>query len=90
MEEDKTNLCLAMLDGKLDVLDMKIDELREKQESMAADISKVREAVYHPDEGLYARIRELEGWKNTSTKLLWMLVSAMIGVVSYIVTAALG
>ena len=90
MEEDKTNLCLTMLDGKLDVLDMKIDELREKQESMAADISKVREAVYHPDEGLYARIRELEGWKNTSTKLLWMLVSAMIGVVSYIVTAALG
>jgi len=90
MEEDKTSLCLAMLDGKLDVLDMKIDELREKQESMAADISKVREAVYHPDEGLYARIRELEGWKNTSTKLLWMLVSAMIGVVSYIVTAALG
>jgi hypothetical protein len=90
MEEDKTNLCLAMLDGKLDVLDMKIDELREKQESMATDISKVREAVYHPDEGLYARIRELEGWKNTSTKLLWMLVSAMIGVVSYIVTAALG
>jgi len=88
--EDKTNLCLSMLDGKLDVLDMKIDELREKQESMAADISKVREAVYHPDEGLYARIRELEGWKNTSTKLLWMLVSAMIGVVSYIVTAALG
>jgi len=90
MEEDKTSLCLTMLDGKLDVLDMKIDELRERQESMAADILKVREAVYHPDEGLYARIRELEGWKNTSTKLLWMLVSAMIGVVSYIVTATLG
>jgi len=89
MEEDKTNLCLAMLDSKLDVLDMKIDDLRDKQELMAIDISKVREAVYHPDEGLYARIKELEGWKNTSAKLLWMLVSAMIGVISYIITAAM-
>jgi hypothetical protein len=57
---------------------------------MAEDISKVKEAVYHPDEGLYARIRELEGWKNTSSKVMWMLISSMIGVVSYIATKILG
>lgn len=90
MEDDKTSVGFTVLDGKLDVLEMKIDELREKQEDMAGDIAKVREAVYHPDQGLYARIRELEGWKKTSSKLLWMLVSAMIGVVSYIITKSIG
>jgi len=87
-EDCKTNTktTLAHLDGKLDVLAIKIDELKEKQEDMAQDISKVKEAVYHPDEGLYARLRELEGWKKTSSKLMWMLISSMIGVISYIIT----
>jgi len=83
-------VCLTMLDGKLDMLDLKIDELKERQEDMAEDISKVKEAVYHPDEGLYARLRELEGWKKTSSKVMWMLISSMIGVISYIITKIIG
>ncbi len=83
-------VCLTMLDGKLDMLDLKIDELKDKQEDMAEDISKVKEAVYHPDEGLYARLRELEGWKKTSSKVMWMLISSMIGVISYIITKIIG
>ena len=62
MEDSAKEICLTVMDGKLDKLNMKIDELKERQEDMAEDISKVREAVYHPDEGLYARIRELEGY----------------------------
>ena len=90
MEDAAKEICLAVMDAKLDKLDMKIDELKERQEDMALDISKVKEAVYHPDEGLYARIKELEGWKNTSAKLMWMLISSMIGVVSYIATKIIG
>jgi hypothetical protein len=90
MEDSTKEICLTVMDGKLDKLSMKIDEVKEKQEDMAEDISKVKEAVYHPDEGLYARIRELEGWKNTSSKVMWMLISSMIGVVSYIATKILG
>ena len=74
MEDAAKEICLTMM----------------KQEDMAEDISKVKEAVYHPDEGLYARIKELEGWKNTSAKLMWMLISSMIGVVSYIATKIIG
>ena len=90
MEDTTKEICLAVMDAKLDKLDMKIDELKERQEDMAADISKVREAVFHPDEGLYARIRELEGWKNTSSKLMWILISSMVGVISYIATKIIG
>ena len=83
------NTALSQLDGKMDVLAMKIDELKEKQEDMAEDISKVKDAVYHPDEGLYARLRELEGWQKTSVKFTWMLVSSTLGILAFLVTKAL-
>ena len=54
-----------------------IDTLKQRQEDMAKDVSKIKEAVYHPDEGIYARLRELEQWKKTSTKIIWMLAAAL-------------
>ena len=86
---DDVNAALSQLDGKMDMLAMKIDELKEKQEDMAEDISKVKEAVYHPDEGLYARLRELESWQKTSTKFTWMLVSSTLGILAFLVIKAL-
>lgn len=67
---------------KLDRLCSGIDILKEKQEQMAEDISKIREAVYNPDEGLYARLRELESWKSSSSKMIWTLFTAMVGLIS--------
>jgi vacuolar-type H+-ATPase subunit D/Vma8 len=84
--DDKTIQQLAQLDSKLDLIEMKMDELKERQEDMAKDIAKVRESVYHPDDGLYARLRELEAWQKTSSKVIWMVVSSMIGIVAYIIT----
>lgn len=80
---------LSQLDAKMDMLAMKIDELKEKQEDMAVDIAKVKEAVYHPDEGLYARLRQLESWQKTYGKFIWMLVSSTMGILVYIVTKLL-
>ena len=59
-----------------------IETVKDKQDAMAEDIGKIKEAVYNPDQGLYARLRELENWKRTHSKLKWMVVSSMIGVVS--------
>jgi hypothetical protein len=55
-----------------------IDTVKDKQEEMADDITKIKEAVYNPDSGLYARLRELESWKETSTRIIWMVVSAVV------------
>ncbi len=46
---------------------------------MAVGIEKIKEAVYNPDEGLYARLRELEAWKKSSAKLIWIIITAMVG-----------
>ena len=56
-----------------------INSVKDKQDEMADDIVKIKEAVYNPDEGLYARLRELEAWKKSSAKLIWIIITAMVG-----------
>ena len=76
---------LLKLDSKIDRICNGMDTIKEKQDQMADDISKIKEAVYNPEEGLYARIRELESWKKTSTKLIWTLVTSTIGVIGALI-----
>ena len=45
---------------------------------------KDKEAVYNPDEGLHARIRALETWKENSSRVIWMF-TAVIGLASAVV-----
>jgi len=71
-----TNTELAIV---ISELNNKIGTLIEKQEEMAEDIVKIKEAVYNPDEGIYARIRELESFKRQVSKVLWILMTALIG-----------
>ena len=68
----------AEINGKFDRMIQSIDIVKEKQEEMAEDIIKIKEAVYNPDSGLYARLRELETWKETSSRLLWMIITSVI------------
>ena len=65
------------ISGKLERMMDGIDTLKQRQEDMAKDVSKIKEAVYHPDEGIYARLRELEQWKKNSSKIIWMLAAAL-------------
>ena len=76
--ETKGAVALAEINGKFDKMLQSIDTVKEKQDEMADDISKIKEAVYNPDSGLYARLRELENWKQTSSRIIWMVVTAVI------------
>ena len=70
---------LIQLNGKIETLMHGINSVKDKQAEMADDIVKIKEAVYNPDEGLYARLRELEAWKKSSAKLIWIIITAMVG-----------
>ena len=74
----KNAVAWAEINGKFDRMLQSIDTVKDKQEEMADDITKIKEAVYNPDSGLYARLRELESWKETSTRIIWMVVSAVV------------
>lgn len=81
-DQNKFHDILLEVRTKLDRIHMSVESLNEKQEEICEDVAKIKEAVYNPDEGLYARIRALETWKMTSSKMIWTLFSAIIGLVS--------
>ena len=76
MEESKESI--MQLEAKIDRVCSGIDVMKDKQDQMADDISKIKEAVYNPDEGIYARIRELESWKATSSRIIWIIMSSVL------------
>ena len=41
-------------------LSNKIEQLIVSHKELSENIAKIKEAIYHPDEGIYSRIRELE------------------------------
>ena len=66
-EQQKLTVMLVELSGK-------IQTMLDKQEELAENVSKIKEAVYNPDSGLYARLKELdiriiqlENWKATKS-----------------------
>mgnify|MGYP003149080183 CR=1 FL=1 len=65
------------------IVDLKnsIERMSERQDEMLEDVKKIKEAVYNPDSGLYARLRALEQWKESQAKVQWILMSTTIGLV---------
>tara|TARA_B100001250_G_scaffold360452_1_gene337926 strand:- start:1696 stop:1959 length:264 start_codon:yes stop_codon:yes gene_type:complete len=78
------------LTSKLDKVCNGIDVMQMKQEEMSEDIAKIKEAVYNPDNGLYARLRELESWKSTSSKMIWTLFTSVIGLIGAFILKGIG
>ena len=76
---DDSPVAFAEISGKFDQMIDKIETVKERQEEMASDILQIEEAVYNPDQGLYARLRELESWKDTSSRLIWLIITTVVG-----------
>jgi|TARA_A100001011_G_scaffold394116_3_gene485734 hypothetical protein len=64
--------------------------LKENQERMSNDISKIKEAVYNPDNGLYARLRLLEEDVKQKNKFLWLLLSMGVGAIATAILSHMG
>ena len=75
---DEHSETLIELNAKLERLLSGIESLGVNQERMCDDISKIKEAVYNPDQGLYARLRALEQWKDTTSRIQWMIISSIL------------
>jgi hypothetical protein len=80
-EDDQQKLTVMMVE-----LSSKVQILLDKQDELAENINKIKEAVYNPDSGLYARLKELdiriqhiESWKSTNTRLMWVVGGSVVG-----------
>lgn len=78
------------IQSKLDRICNGMEVMSDKQEEMSEDIAKIKEAVYNPDQGLYARLRELESYKQTSSRMIWTLFTTVIGLVGAFVLKNIG
>lgn len=67
------------IDFELKKISLTMDEINKRQEQIAQDIQKIKEAVYHPETGLYTRIKQLENWKNGVSKVLWSVATTTMG-----------
>tara|TARA_B100001094_G_scaffold83007_2_gene79315 strand:- start:8089 stop:8349 length:261 start_codon:yes stop_codon:yes gene_type:complete len=62
-------------------LSHQIQRMADKQDEMLDDVRKIKEAIYNPDQGLYARVRDLEQWQAGISKFVWSFGLAIIGLI---------
>ena len=72
--QDITHLTQAIMDLK-----GQIERMAQRQDEMLEDVKKIKEAVYNPDSGLYARLRALEQWKESQSKIQWVMLTTILG-----------
>ena len=63
-------------------LRLEIQKMSERQGEMLEDVKKIKEAVYNPDSGIYARLRALELWRENQMRFQAPVVLTLIGLVT--------
>jgi hypothetical protein len=79
MSEEEIKIDIVELNGKLDRMADNLVVVRDRCEEISICVNKVKKAVYDPDQGLYARLRELEQWKAQTSRILWVITTSVIG-----------
>ena len=88
MEDTQIQLLVTEVKASFDVLSVKMDDIKEKQEEMTSIINRVEKALYEPDQGLYARVRDLEQWKKSQEKKMMAIATATLSMVVYFIKTA--
>ena len=78
MPDEQQEANLSTILRKVDLIGVGMERFDERQEKVAEDVAKIKEAVYNPDEGIYSRLRELESWKDTVSKIIWAIAFAIV------------
>ncbi len=55
-----------------------IERMAERQDEMLDDVKKIKQAVDDPVSGIYARLRQLEQCKETTSKIQWAMIMSLI------------
>jgi len=72
-DEQMQNLLTSIIEMKNN-----LERMAEKQEEMHDDVKKINEAIYNPDQGIYARLRAIETWKDSMSKVIWTIGTGFI------------
>ena len=56
----ETAVGFTELRGHLQRIEDMIRSVKDKQDEMSEDITKIKEAIYNPDQGIYSRLKDVE------------------------------
>ena len=85
MDENQFQILATEVKASLDVLTLKMDDIKEKQEEVVTVVNRVEKSLYEPDLGLYARVRDLEQWKKSQSKIMVIIGSTTLSMAVYFV-----
>ncbi len=63
-------------------LTVNIKHMDSKQDEMINDVKSIKEAIYNPETGLYARVRDLEQWQENMSRVIWTVGLGFVGLAS--------
>lgn len=53
------------------------EKVLDNQEKMQQDLSEIKQSIFHPDEGLYARVRRNTLFRAGAVRWLWILTTGL-------------
>jgi len=73
-----------ILDLKAAIMELTVNirHMDSKQDEMLQDVKSIKEAIYNPETGLYARVRTLEQWQANMSKIIWSVGLGFIGLLT--------
>lgn len=73
-----------ILDLKAAIMELTVNikHMDSKQDEMLNDVKSIKEAIYNPETGLYARVRTLEQWQANMSKIIWSVGLGFIGLLT--------
>ena len=73
-----------ILDLKAAIMELTVNirHMDSKQDEMIGDVKSIKEAIYNPETGLYARVRDLEQWQQNMSRVIWTVGLGFVGLVS--------
>ena len=73
-----------ILDLKAAIMELTVTirHMDSKQDEMIDDVKSIKEAIYNPETGLYARVRTLEQWQQNMSKVIWSFGLGFVGLIS--------
>ena len=81
MTQEQFEVTVAKLDGKIDRLTDSVEAVRDIQLETNEKVTNIEKAIYNPDEGLYARLRALEQWQDSQSKIQWFVLTSIFGLI---------
>ena len=70
------------LRNEINLVKQELENLKKNQDKMQADLSMIKERLLNPDEGTIARVNKNTQFRKSTTKVLWSIWIALIGILT--------